>query len=191
MPSATASPLPPATWLVDFEDSFTYNVAAELTAAGLSCEVVPWRLAREAEMAPRLIVLGPGPGHPDDYAFLPTLAQWWSAGHALAGVCLGHQIIARHLGLSVERARRPVHGQAETISVAGDWVGLLGPGVARVQRYNSLAVPERALPAGWRGWSHEGEIIGLWHARALSYQFHPDSVGTSCPRRFFAPLARL
>jgi anthranilate/para-aminobenzoate synthase component II len=178
-------------WLIDFEDSFTYNVAAELALVGLACEVIPWREALEAETAPALVVLGPGPGHPDDYAFLPALTRWWRQGSALGGICLGHQLLARHLNLSVTRSRCPLHGQTERLKVDPAWSTLVGPEEALVQRYNSLAVPLAPLPAGWKGWAHRGELIGLWHQRALSYQFHPESVGTSCPRRFFEPFARL
>lgn len=184
-------------WLIDFEDSFTYNVAAEIERAGLECEVVSWThlkgpLRLEDGELPQLIVLGPGPGHPDDYGVGPRLATWWTTGIPMAGICLGHQLLGRMLGLEVARAKVPLHGERTTLSVPRAWQELELPEALEVQRYNSLAVRASApLPEGWTGWTHQGEYVGFLHARAISYQFHPESVGTSCPRALFRPLKDL
>lgn len=184
-------------WLIDFEDSFTFNVAAELERSGARCEVLPWThlrdpVRREESELPQLIVLGPGPGHPDEYGVGPRLATWWTTGVPLAGICLGHQLIARMLGLRVERSTKPLHGETVSPPVPLSWQRLGLPQEITVQRYNSLGVPVLSgLPEGWEGWEYEGEYIGLKHRRAMSYQFHPESVGTSCPRELFRPLLDL
>ena len=184
-------------WLIDFEDSFTYNVAAEIERLGLKCEVLPWTTLRgqvrsqESDL-PQLIVLGPGPGHPDEYGVGPRLATWWTTGVPMAGICLGHQLIGRMLGLQVERSKNPMHGEKVGLAVPKDWRSLGLPAQIEVQRYNSLAVQaSQDLPEGWSGWREDGEYIGFKHLRAISYQFHPESVGTSCPRELFRPLKDL
>ncbi len=178
-------------WLVDFDDSFTHNVAAELLRAKVSCQVVPWRRIPH-ERSPQLVVLGPGPGHPDDYHFNAHLHRWLSAGTPMLAVCLGHQLLARHLGLPVTRSLHPMHGQVITPTVPKAWEKVLGlEGGIQLQRYNSLAVPAQKLPPGWMGWEFEGEWIALKGPRVISYQFHPESVGTSCPQAFFEICRRL
>jgi len=184
-------------WVVDFEDSFTYNIAAELEALGLECEVISWTKLRDAQSPlaqtlPQLILLGPGPGHPDEYGMGPRIATWWTTGVPMAGICLGHQFIGRLLGLKVERSQHPIHGQRVAVTAPPSWISEGIPQKLSVQRYNSLALPVTGhLPPDWEGWQHEGEWIGLKHPRAISYQFHPESVGTSCPSELFRPLSRL
>ena len=61
---------------IDFDDSFTYNLVQELEEVGISCDVVHWK---DIESLPsdKILVLGPGPGHPDDYQSLfPLLKDW-------------------------------------------------------------------------------------------------------------------
>lgn len=184
-------------WLIDFEDSFTYNVAAEIERLGMNCEVLPWthllgRVRVGEEDLPQLIVLGPGPGHPDDYGVGPRLATWWTTGIPLAGICLGHQLIGRMLGLNVVQAVRPMHGERTELLSPPEWRDIGIPKKLQVQRYNSLAIPlDKKLPPGWVGWEYEGEYIAFKHHRSISYQFHPESVGTSCPQALFRPLIDL
>ncbi len=180
-------------WLVDFDDSFTYNIAAEFLRHGIECKVIPWReWTVPSTRFPRLLVLGPGPGHPDEYQIEDRLMAWWKTSVPIAGICLGHQFIARFLGLPVARSKHPAHGEAFIWPVPLPWQRKLNlPKQVEVQRYNSLGVPARTLPRGWTGWEEGGEWMALSHERALSYQFHPESVGTSCPDAFFLPLCRL
>jgi anthranilate/para-aminobenzoate synthase component II len=180
-------------WLIDFDDSFTHNIASEFYLLGFPCRVISWRNwnAPEAEL-PGLLVLGPGPGHPDDYGIETHMMSWWKSGVPIVGICLGHQMIARFLGLPVVRAKHPCHGETVDLITPEDWRKRLNlPRQIQVQRYNSLAVKQRQLPRGWQGWAHEGEWLAFRHKRVISYQFHPESVGTSCPEKFFRPLCEL
>ncbi len=180
-------------WLVDFDDSFTYNIAAEFMRLGLECRVIPWReWTVPSTRFPRLLVLGPGPGHPDEYGIEDRLMAWWKTNVPIGGICLGHQFLARFLGLPVARSSRPAHGESFLRPVPPKWQKkMTWPEQVEVQRYNSLGVLARALPSDWVGWEVEGEWMVLSHKRALSYQFHPESVGTTCPDSFFLPLCRL
>ena len=51
---------------IDFEDSFSFNVVQELTEIGLQVEVINWTDFNSVTDHD-LLVIGPGPGHPDDY----------------------------------------------------------------------------------------------------------------------------
>ena len=63
---------------LDFEDSFSYNLVQELTEAGLEVEVLHWSEFSQDHRSD-LLVLGPGPGHPDDYQKIYPLIQSWLA----------------------------------------------------------------------------------------------------------------
>ncbi|MBY0518290.1 MAG: aminodeoxychorismate/anthranilate synthase component II [Bacteriovoracaceae bacterium] len=180
-------------WIIDFDDSFTYNIASEFYRQGLESKIIHWKdWTAPTTRLPKLLVLGPGPGHPDEYPVEDVLMNWWKSEVPMAGICLGHQLIARFLGLRVERSKRPVHGESVALKVPQWWQEKLKlPSLVEVQRYNSLGVQARKLPRDWSGWEEDGEWIALSHARALTYQFHPESVGTSCPEAFFLPLCRL
>jgi anthranilate synthase component 2 len=174
---------------VDFEDSFTYNVVQELIEAGLSVEVTKWSEVHTVTDH-ELLVLGPGPGHPDDYKDLfPFIRSWLDCGKKIFGVCLGHQILLRIKGFEIRRSHHPLHGQKTLIKLTTSWQEYLKlPENIWVQRYNSLAVEERLSTGGIDIISLDGEIMLAKGFKFLSYQFHPESVGTNCRQSFFRPI---
>jgi anthranilate/para-aminobenzoate synthase component II len=87
------------------------------------------------------------------------------------GICLGHQIMARAHGHVVKKSKAQMHGQSVEIFFNGI--------STRVQRYNSLAV-----------FSEENEINICEYKNAISYQFHPESVGTLQNDLFFYDLLK-
>lgn len=190
--------------LVDFDDSFTLNVYAELRAQGLEVEIVPYREAREfLELQINTehglaLALGPGPGHPDEYAeLLPALKKILKRPSTfLLGICLGHQLLARTLGMEVVRSKHPLHGEVEEIALTKKQADLLGFSAEKilVQRYNSLAAAANptniklAQELGVELICSRGDIYVMKGANFLTYQFHPESVGTSFRERFFRPI---
>ncbi len=186
--------------LIDFEDSFTYNIASELHLVGLECEVIHWRKffenfeRNEFEKKTKMIILGPGPGHPDEYQIMIPLIQKMIAEQKvfLLGICLGHQLIWQAMGLRAEVSANPVHGQAVDFRVP-TWFDFfpesLHQHLIKVQRYNSLFVPyDQALvkKMGAKTVVDDGQVMASRFANCLSLQFHPESVGTSYRRFFFS-----
>lgn len=183
--------------LLDFDDSFTYNIASELSLLGLDCQVVHWseypdvfkQLQTSANAC--ALILGPGPGHPDEYQeILPGLKKLIGKEQIfILGICLGHQLLARLIGVDVVKSSLPLHGQSVDFTVPA-WLDQEFAGkTLQVQRYNSLTFFGREMPADWH-WSgnSEGEVMIMKHQNLLSYQFHPESVGTSYREIFFKPL---
>lgn len=164
--------------IIDFEDSFTYNIASVLFPLNSSVKVIShqdffiFKMRELLESKEKhAVILGPGPGHPDAYQkyfaqieVLRSLPQFY-----VMGVCLGHQMLGLIDGKLVEKAQEQIHGQ--TIFIEFD-------GVERpVQRYNSLAVYENGLEVNIRRFE-----------RGISYQFHPESVGTDSNSLYFKEL---
>jgi anthranilate synthase/aminodeoxychorismate synthase-like glutamine amidotransferase len=178
---------------IDFDDSFTWNVVQELELTGLDVSVRHW-MDLDLETLPDtdLLVLGPGPGHPDDYQrIFPVITEWLNKKRPFFGLCLGHQIFWRVRGENVYRSKEPVHGQKVLLNLSRDWQEWLKlPDAVKVQRYNSLSVPEEvsARNPDVTNLTLEGEIMATRGEKLLTYQFHPESVGTSFRRAFFRPL---
>jgi anthranilate/para-aminobenzoate synthase component II len=187
--------------ICDFEDSFTYNIFSQLTGMGIQCEVIDYHEIKEQmqqminHQHKQVLILGPGPGHPSEYLFLQdsVLNLMQNSNIMLMGICLGHQLLWYFQGVEVGHAELPVHGQIENYQLTGEWKKQFG-GSIQVQRYNSLAVKmnqytqQKARSKGWDIMVHDEECIMSHNKNVLSYQFHPESVGTSCPEQFFKPV---
>ncbi len=176
---------------IDFDDSFSYNIIQELNDIGLRVRVLHW-MDMETLPSEEILILGPGPGHPDDYQrIFPVLQEWLKARRPFFGVCLGHQIFWRLQGESVVRSREPMHGQSIELMLDKQWQEFLSlPEKIRVQRYNSLAVPAQATLRNpvLENFIAGDEILITKGEGVLTYQFHPESMGTSFRRSFFRPL---
>jgi anthranilate synthase component 2 len=179
---------------IDFDDSFTFNVVQELTLVGFEVEVIHWR---DFEKNPEagLLVLGPGPGHPDDYQQLfPQFKKWLKEKRPFFGVCLGHQILWRLQDEDIVRSKRPVHGQKVKLDLTPEWRKWLGvEGIVYVQRYNSLAVQAQAALRNpyFQNFIQDDEILITRTPSLISYQFHPESIGTNYRREFMLPLCSI
>lgn len=178
--------------LIDAYDSFIYIIRQYLLEAGLEVSVVRNdRITGDGieAMAPDLIVLGPGPGHPADAGYLGILDRF--AGRTpILGVCLGHQAIGLAFGGKVERARRVMHGKTSQILHDGKGCFDGQPHPFEATRYHSLVVAEDGLPdclAISARAADDGHIMGLRH-RFLALegvQFHPESIRTEAGARLF------
>ena len=164
--------------IIDFEDSFTHNVASVLFPYEKKIKVLNHKEFFSLKMmevieskSKHAIILGPGPGHPDEHRkYFEKIRKLKELPNIyVMGICLGHQILGMADGLVVEKACEQIHGQ--TIFIEFD-------GIQRaVQRYNSLAVYE-----------NNTEVNIRHFRRGISYQFHPESVGTDSNLLYFKEL---
>ena len=167
-------------FLIDNFDSFTYNIAHALAAAGATVEV---RRADGVDLdaleadPPGLLVLSPGPGRPEDAKVSLEAIQRFAGRIPLFGICLGMQCMAVAYGGNVGPAPEPVHGKATRILHDGRGVfqGLATP--LRVGRYHSLCVRDVPACLEVTARSEDGLPMALRHRglRMAAVQFHPDS----------------
>jgi len=177
--------------VIDNYDSFTYNLVQYLGELG--AEPVVRRndaIAVEAigELAPRAIVLSPGPGTPAEAGITVPAVRRWAGTVPILGVCLGHQAIGEAFGGKVVRARTLMHGKTSPVEHDGKGVFSGLPTPLTCTRYHSLVVEQESLPAELEVTARTPEaggggevIMGLRH-RTLpieGVQFHPESVLTS------------
>lgn len=172
--------------IIDNYDSFTYNLV-HLAAGQLADEAIEvYRndaisLDEIGELAPRAIILSPGPGHPDQAGICIPLVQRFAGRIPILGICLGHQAIAKAFGGTIRPARKLVHGRPMTMKKTTDCILLEGLEQFEAARYHSLAVTE--LPDCLQVTALcEGEIMAIAHKDYAVYglQFHPESIMTPC-----------
>ena len=95
------------TLFLDFNDSFSLNIVSEFYRLGVEVTVINFddlckmdNLKIEGLLNHKNLVLGPGPGHPDDYFRFYQFKELINGfinneGRFILGICLGHQIIGK------------------------------------------------------------------------------------------------
>ena len=185
--------------IIDNLDSFTLNIAHVIAGLGHDVCVVNGRDVKFedytksnllagyfTEHAPSHIVLGPGPGKPQDSKLSMKVAQLAIDGLLnvpLLGVCLGHQAIGLVDGYQlIKDPNGAVHGTPVTCQSDGS--GLFASSTSKSSqfvRYNSLIVTgegkNKLIP---NVYDENGSIMGLRHKTKPIHgvQFHPESIGS-------------
>lgn len=168
--------------IVDAEDTFTGMLGHVLRSLGMRVTVRP-----TTKIGPLssydLVVAGPGPGDPGDdtdprVAALGRVVEERLARRApLLGVCLGHQVLSRRLGLPMHRRDVPYQGLPCDINLFRT--------IRRVGFYSTFTAvaPADLLPTAYGDveLAREQET-GFVHALRgpgfAGVQFHPESVLT-------------
>lgn len=173
--------------ILDNFDSFTFNLLDEFSFEQNQVHV--WRNNIAIDDAykkimslakPRLIVLSPGPGHPDDAGIMNELILRLKGHVPIFGVCLGMQAMVSTFGGKVDRAKNIVHGKARLLKHTQE---LIFAGLEKnimVARYHSLYTKE--LPDCFTPLACSEEMImAIAHKDypILGIQFHPESILTT------------
>jgi anthranilate synthase component II len=175
--------------VLDNRDSFVFNLVEEFLSRGADVLTLRSGLSIEAlrrrieSFAPRLVVLSPGPGRPEDAG---VMVEWLRSDPSVPvlGVCLGHQAMAVAAGGEVGLAPRPVHGQKFRIEASADeplFEGMGGDFVGA--RYHSLVVtrvPDAMRVVAEATDSGRRLVMAIRHRSLpwLGLQFHPESILT-------------
>ncbi|GAA1855523.1 anthranilate synthase family protein [Myceligenerans crystallogenes] len=180
--------------LVDAEDTFTAMMVQQLRTTG--ADVTVRRFDEPYDDAGHdLVLLGPGPGDPNDPGspkmrhLRGEVRRFLASGRPFLAVCLSHQVLSRELGLPVRRRERPNQGVQHTIDLFGS--------TERVGFYNSFAAvaPSDVLDVAGIGRvdvcrdTATGEVHALHGPGFASVQFHAESVLTIDGDRIIAQLA--
>lgn len=172
--------------ILDNYDSFVANIGRYLRNLGAETRLVrndAISLDEVERLAPRAVVISPGPGTPRDAGVSEALIRRFSGRLPILGICLGHQGIGEVFGGRVVRARQPMHGRASLVDHDGTGVFAGLPRPMTAGRYHSLVVEIDEGAGGdlvVTARSDGGEIMGLRHRSHPTHgvQFHPESVLT-------------
>jgi len=184
--------------VIDNYDSFVFNLARYLERLGQRTRVVrntAIDVAGVRAVAPRAIVLSPGPCAPQQAGCALAVVREFHRRVPMLGVCLGHQAIAEALGGRIVRAGEPVHGRTSPVVHEGRGVfaGLPSPIVAT--RYHSLVVEESSLPPvlDVTARTEDSTVMAIQHRElpVVGLQFHPESILTEHGYAILAAFLRL
>ena len=171
--------------MIDNYDSFTYNLVQYLGELGEELKVVrndEITLAEIEALAPKMLVVSPGPCTPDDAGESLNIIRYFAGQLPILGVCLGHQAIGQVFGGNVIRAERLMHGKTSPIHHSGMGLHAKNNNPFQATRYHSLIVERETLPDCLEitAWTEEGEIMGLRHKEypIEGVQYHPESIMT-------------
>ena len=172
------------TLLIDNYDSFTYNVYQYLSCQGAN--VVVHRndkitISEIEQLAPRNIVISPGPGHPStDAGISRDVIKTFAGRIPILGICMGQQCMYEVYGGTVSYAGDIVHGKASRIKHDNRGIFRGVPQNNMVTRYHSLAGMPSTLPDALEvtATTDDGIIMGIRHKEYTveGVQFHPESI---------------
>jgi anthranilate synthase/aminodeoxychorismate synthase-like glutamine amidotransferase len=175
--------------VIDNYDSFTWNLVQLIGDLGLQPQVHRndrISLDEIEAMAPRHIVISPGPCTPKEAGISVECIRRFGARIPTLGVCLGHQAIGTAYGATIARAERPMHGKTAPVEHTGTGLfrDLASP--LRVARYHSLEIDPATVPAdlevtAWTaGRAERDEIQAVQHRShpVWGVQFHPESIAS-------------
>ena len=173
--------------VIDNYDSFTFNLVQYLLELGETVDVFKndkITVEQISRASPKLVLLSPGPGCPDEAGVSLEVVQKLSATIPILGVCLGHQIIAQAFGAKIIKAQEPMHGKTSRIAHDGQGVYKGLPAQFNVNRYHSLIVEPASLPKCLKisSWVDDNSVsptvMGIRHESLPieGVQFHPESI---------------
>lgn len=187
--------------LIDNYDSFTHNLEHLIQMTDPSVSLVLKRndepfLGEIASGAYDGVIIGPGPGSPEDEAYFgnnrSVILDYGTKGLPILGVCLGFQGIYHVFGGKLKVAPLPMHGKTSSLNVVADSPLLqnIDSGL-EAMRYHSIMldlgapVPEDIritadLLESEAAGSNGREIMAIEHTKHPIYglQFHPESFAT-------------
>ncbi|MDR0625777.1 MAG: anthranilate synthase family protein [Bifidobacteriaceae bacterium] len=172
----------PRALVIDLEDRFTLLIAEQLREIGLDPVIMSITDAdADAVVGFDLIVLGPGPGDPNNGGDERITRLGWLVRYLLGGrrpflaICLSHQVLCIELGLTIERLTEPNQGRQATVQVFDELrtVGLYNT-YSVICDDESAAVLATDGVEVWRD-GDTGNVHGIRGERFSTMQFHPES----------------
>ena len=171
--------------VIDNYDSFTFNLVQLI--GRIEGDVMVRRndqigIAEIQALAPRGIVISPGPGRPENAGITVEVIRQMGPTTPVLGVCLGHQGIGLTFGGKIVHAPTLMHGKTSQVFHAGTRLYKDVPSPFTATRYHSLVVSADGYPQELEvtARTEDGVIMGLRHKRfpIEGVQFHPESILT-------------
>ena len=167
--------------IVDFYDSFTYNLAHYFEK--LDCEISVIR-NDELDLSTILdfdkLVLSPGPGLPKEKENLFEILEHFSGKIPILGICLGMQAIGEFMGGNLKNQSIVKHGIAESITVSNsNYLFKNLSEIIQVGLYHSWEIVDIAAE-NISSVSQNNVIMSIEFPEQKLYgvQFHPESILT-------------
>ena len=171
--------------VIDNYDSFTYNLVQMVGKTTPDIRIIrnqDMSVDEIRTLAPRGIILSPGPGRPEDAGVTVEVIQKLGAVIPILGVCLGHQSIGYAFGAKIVHAPTLMHGRTSEVTHSGSSIMCSLPNPLTAGRYHSLVISPEQFPDELKisARTNDGIIMGVTHRKypIEGIQFHPESVLT-------------
>jgi anthranilate synthase/aminodeoxychorismate synthase-like glutamine amidotransferase len=172
--------------MIDNYDSFTFNLVQYFMELGAVVEVRrndAVTLKEIEEMAPKLLVVSPGPCDPARAGISVEAIKKFAGRIPILGVCLGHQSIGYAFGGKIVKAGRLMHGKTSMVYHDSKTIYRSIENPFEANRYHSLIIDRATLPECFTisAWTDLDEIMGIRHKDLPleGVQFHPESILTA------------
>lgn len=161
--------------VIDNGDDFCKTLRHMVARMGANATVVAFSDFDSASDDSDIVIVGPGPGDPNDEEH-PKMRRLSvivhdlkTSGKPMLGVCLGHQMMARDLGLRVRKMDVPLQGVQKPIDYFGT--------ETNAGFYNTFAAESDDVD-GVEIFSdeHTRDVFAMRGEKFASVQFHPESV---------------
>lgn len=169
--------------LIDFHDSFTYNLAAMFGKYNDVKLTISYPESISAKIISNYdkIIFSPGPGLPNDYPLIVQILDRFKLNKSILGVCLGHQAICEYFGAKLKNYETPDHGVNRKLHITSNNNVLFKdiPNKSEIGVYHSWYVDKTNFPAQLQvtAINEVGIIMATQHKNLdiQTLQFHPES----------------
>ena len=167
-------------YLIDHEDSFTFNLAHLL---GLFDKVIVsnyYEIDKSKLSEADTIVLSPGPGEPKNYTATRKIYNQFKGKKKILGICLGFQQILHVEGGKIVQQKNIYHGYQSKVKVVNNCALFKKNRTFKVGRYNSLKLKEPFYAKNFEitmrcTTSNVAMAIENNIDKIYGFQFHPES----------------
>ena len=167
-------------YIIDHQDSFTWNVVHQFSKFGKVYCSNYFDINKRLLDKSKIIVLSPGPGSPKDYPSTSEIYKKYKGKKKILGICLGFQQIVFAEGGKIVKQKKIYHGFQSRIRVLNNSSIFKSRHEYLAGRYHSLKIAEpiksKTLKITMRccktnvAMGIEDEINKVY-----GFQFHPDS----------------
>ena len=180
-------------YLIDHEDSFTFNLAHLL---GQFEEVIVKNYysidLKKIDQA-SMIVFSPGPGEPRDYPMTAEIYKKYRGVKKILGICLGFQQIVYCENGKIVQQKKIFHGHQSRIKVLKNSKLFANNNIYKVGRYHSLKIKEpfysSTINVTMRCVETNTPMAIEDNKRKIyGFQFHPDSFLTNNGKFFIQKI---
>ena len=180
----------PEILLIDHNDSFTYNLVHLFNETKhCNISVINFQKLNIEDISNfDKIVLGPGPGLPEEYPHFNQVLEKFAATKSILGICLGHQAIGQFFGAKLIHLPQVLHGQKVHINHSENeslFKNIKNPFNAGL--YHSWVLDTSTLPECLisQAQTTDNLLMAFSHKHYNIYglQFHPESYMTSAGKQ--------
>jgi len=129
-------------YIIDHQDSFTWNVVHRFSIFNKVYCSNFFNINKKKLEQSKVIVLSPGPGSPKDYPITSKIYQKYKGKKKIIGICLGYQQILFNENGKIVQQKNIFHGFQSKVRVTKESKLFKRNKLFKVGRYHSLKLHE-------------------------------------------------